>query len=190
MSRLTLFIPLILVLLVGIFFYNTMERINEGDYDPQAMPSALINKPFPEFSLTSVDEEPRLLTRQDLLGQVAIVNVWATWCPSCHIEHPYLNYLAKHLNVVIYGLNYKDDSKQARRWLKNKGNPYQFNIADQEGHLGLDIGVTGAPETYVIDHRGFIRLRYQGPINGSVWQEKFAPLIEQLNREKQEFERS
>ena len=187
MKRLKLFIPLVLVVAVGLFFYTTIDRISEGDYNPQSLPSALLNKPVPVFSLPNLDDENSVLTDKDLQGKIALINVWATWCPSCHIEHPYLNYLAKNMDVVIYGLNYKDEAKKAKRWLKNKGNPYRLSIFDEKGRLGLDLGVTGAPETYVVDHRGFIRMRHQGPMSGVVWRQKFAPLIEQLQREQQEF---
>ena len=184
MPRINLFIPLIIFMLVGSFFYSTMGRISEGDYNPQALPSALLNKPLPSFNLPKLLGEGERVSNQDLLGEIALINVWATWCPSCHIEHPYLNHLANKLNVVIYGVNYKDDEKLAQRWLKNKGNPYRLNIVDIDGKLGLDLGVTGAPETYVIDHRGFVRMRHQGPISGAVWQQKFVPLLEVLEQEK------
>ncbi|MGK0442217.1 MAG: cytochrome c biogenesis protein CcmG/thiol:disulfide interchange protein DsbE [Pseudohongiellaceae bacterium] len=188
MPRINLFIPLILFMLVGSFFYSTMGRISDGEYDPQALPSALLNKQLPQFSLPKLSDENQLVTNQDLIGEIALINVWATWCPSCHIEHPYLNHLAKKLGVVIYGISYKDDNKQALRWLKNKGNPYRFNIVDSEGYLGVDFGVTGAPETYLIDHRGFVRMRHQGPMSGSVWLQKFLPLIEQLEQEQANFD--
>ncbi|MCR8921697.1 DsbE family thiol:disulfide interchange protein [Dasania sp. GY-MA-18] len=184
MTRFKLFIPLIIFMLVGAFFYSTMGRISEGDYDPQALPSALLNKPLPHFALPKLENDQHLVQPKDLLGEIALINVWATWCPSCHIEHPYLNHLAKKLDVVIYGVNYKDENKEALRWLKNKGNPYRFNIVDAQGKLGLDLGVTGAPETYVIDHRGFVRMRHQGPMSGAVWTQKFLPLIERLQQEQ------
>ncbi|MBL4827264.1 MAG: DsbE family thiol:disulfide interchange protein [Spongiibacteraceae bacterium] len=184
MQRLKLFLPLIGFMLVAIFFYSTVKRIDQGKYDPQALPSALINKPFPAFSLPRLAQAGQLISHKDLLGSISLVNVWATWCPSCHIEHPYLNYLASQKGVKIVGLNYKDDAQKALRWLESKGNPYQLSIFDQKGSLGLDMGVTGAPETYVIDHRGFVRMRYQGPLSEAVWQEKFQPLFEQLQREQ------
>ena len=190
MNRLKLFIPLILFALVGGFFYLTIERIGEGDYNPQNMPSALINKPFPQFSLSKLEAGEQLVSREQLLGRIALVNVWATWCPSCHIEHSYLEQLADEKGVVIFGVNYKDQRPAAMVWLQQKGNPYRFNIFDPDGKLGLDMGVTGAPETYVIDHRGFVRLRYQGPLNERVWQEKFQGLIEQLEREQAEYQGS
>lgn len=185
MKRLVLFIPLIIVLFVGLFFYSTMERISEGEFDPQAMPSALLNKPLPAFELPDLLQDEAVIGDKDLLGEIALINVWATWCPSCHIEHPYLNYLSERLGVKLIGINYKDDAKLAKRWLKNKGNPYALSIFDQDGKLGLDLGVTGAPETYVIDHRGFVRYRYQGPMSGTVWREKFLPVIEALQLEQQ-----
>lgn len=183
MGRLKLFIPLAVFAIVVGFFYSTIDKISEGEYSPQALPSALINKPVPSFNLPTVEDAQRRVTDQQLLGSIALINVWATWCPSCHVEHGYLNYL-KQQGVVIFGINYKDDAGAAKQWLATKGNPYQINIFDQQGRLGLDMGVTGAPETYVIDHRGFVRMRYQGPLDETIWQQKFIPLIEQLNREQ------
>lgn len=184
MGRLKLFIPLAVFAVVVAFFYSTIDRISDGEYSPQDLPSALVNKPVPRFDLPSVENLDERVTDQHLLGSIALINVWATWCPSCHVEHGYLNYL-KQQGVVIFGINYKDDRTAAIQWLTSKGDPYHRNIFDQQGRLGLDMGVTGAPETYVIDHRGFVRMRYQGPLDENVWQQKFMPLIEQLKREQQ-----
>lgn len=184
MQRFKLFFPLMGFVVVALFFYVMVNRIDEGEYDPQTLPSALVNKPFPAFKLAQLEQPGRGLQQSDLLGQIALVNVWATWCPSCHVEHGYLNYLATERGITIYGVNYKDKAAAARRWLEEKGNPYRFNIFDPEGRLGLDMGVTGAPETYVIDHRGFVRMRFQGPVNETVWQQKFRPLLEQLQAEQ------
>lgn len=186
MGRLKLFLPLLIFLLVVGFFYLMVTRIGDGEYNPQSLPSALLNKPLPSFNLPHLEQFERNVSQADMLGEIALVNVWATWCPSCHVEHTFLNQLASERGIVIFGVNYKDDAQQALRWLEQKGNPYRFNIFDKQGRLGLDLGVTGAPETYVIDHRGFVRLRYQGPLNEQVWQEKFAPLYQQLRREQQE----
>lgn len=183
MGRLKLFIPLLVFAIVVGFFYSTIDKISEGEYSPQALPSALINKPVPSFNLPTVEDINKRVTDQHLLGSIALINVWATWCPSCHVEHGYLNYL-KQQGVVIFGINYKDDATAAKQWLSSKGDPYQINILDKEGRLGLDMGVTGAPETYLIDHRGFVRMRYQGPLDESVWQQKFLPLIEKLQLEQ------
>jgi cytochrome c biogenesis protein CcmG/thiol:disulfide interchange protein DsbE len=185
MQRFKLFLPLIAFIIVAFFFYTMVNRIGSGDYNPQELPSALLNKSFPVFALAKLEQLDTMVTHADLLGEVALINVWATWCPSCHVEHGYLNYLSSEMGVTIYGVNYKDEATAAQRWLVEKGSPYRFNIFDPEGRLGLDMGVTGAPETYVIDHRGFVRMRYQGPLNESIWQEKFKPLMEQLQRERQ-----
>jgi len=189
MGRLKLFIPLIICIAIGLFFYQTMVRIDKGEFDPQALPSALLNKPFPRFELVTVENPTQAVSEKALLGEIALVNVWGTWCPSCHIEHPFLNLLAAR-GVVIFGVNYKDEMLAAQRWLDEKGNPYKFNLFDINGKLGLDLGVTGAPETYVIDHRGFVRLRYQGPMNQRIWDEKFAPLFETLKQERLKFSKA
>ena len=184
MQRLKLFLPLIAFAAIAIFFYTMVSRIDQGEYNPQDLPSALINKPFPSFSLAKLEDLTVSLQQKDLLGSITLVNVWATWCPSCHVEHGYLNYLFSEKDMIIVGVNYKDKAPAAQRWLQTKGNPYRFNIFDPDGILGLDLGVTGAPETYVLDHRGFVRFRYQGPLNEMVWQDKFQALIEQLQQEQ------
>lgn len=184
MQRLKLFLPLIVFAIIAIFFYTMVSRIDQGKYNPQDLPSALINKPFPSFGLPKLEDLTVSLQQKDLLGRITLVNVWATWCPSCHVEHGYLNYLASEKDIAIVGVNYKDKAPAAQRWLQTKGNPYRFNIFDPDGVLGLDLGVTGAPETYVVDHRGFIRFRYQGPLNEVVWQGKFRALMEQLQQEQ------
>ena len=184
MGRFKLFIPLLVFAVVVGFFYSTIDKISEGEYNPQTLPSALVNKPVPNFDLPRVEDLAQRVTNKHLLGSIALINVWATWCPSCHVEHGYLNYL-KQQGVVIFGINYKDDRAAANQWLSSKGDPYQINIFDEQGKLGLDMGVTGAPETYLIDHRGFVRMRFQGPVDEHVWQQKFVPLIDQLKREQQ-----
>lgn len=184
MKRLKLFLPLLLFMVIALLFYVMVSRIDQGEYNPQELPSALLNKPFPVFSLPHLEQLDDMLNQQHLLGEIALINVWATWCPSCHIEHTYLNYLATEKGVRIFGVNYKDQANEAIVWLEKKGNPYVLNIYDSDGRLGLDMGVTGAPETYVIDHRGFVRMRFQGPLNESVWQEKFQPLMIQLQQEQ------
>jgi cytochrome c biogenesis protein CcmG/thiol:disulfide interchange protein DsbE len=183
MGRLKLFIPLAIFIVLGLFFYVMMQRISEGEYSPQTLPSVLVNKPFPAFSLPKLEQLDNTVTQAQLQGEIALINVWATWCPSCHEEHGYLNQLAQQ-GVVIFGVNYKDDVFKAQQWLQEKGNPYRLNIVDKQGRLGIDMGVTGAPETYVIDHRGFVRMRFQGPLNALVWQDKFVPLITQLKQEQ------
>lgn len=179
MARLKLFIPLFLFIALALLFFGVERQVVEGEYDPKSLPSALIGKSFPEFAL------PALLSGQTVdqnifKGKVSIVNVWATWCPTCLYEHPFLVELAARDEVSVFGINYKDDSDKARRWLADKGNPFAVNIVDTAGQLGLDLGVTGAPETFVVDQQGIVHMRYQGGLDEAIWQARFAPLIERL----------
>ncbi|OLQ26807.1 thiol:disulfide interchange protein, partial [Pseudomonas aeruginosa] len=119
------------------------------------------------------------LTEADLKGKPALVNVWGTWCPSCRVEHPELTRLAEQ-GVVIYGINYKDDNAAAIKWLNELHNPYLLSISDADGTLGLDLGVYGAPETYLIDKQGIIRHKIVGVVDQKVWREQLAPLYQQL----------
>ncbi len=161
---------------VGLFAAMALFGINN---DPRELPSALIGKPFPEFSTGSVGDPSVVITRADLLGRPALVNVWATWCVSCKVEHPVLNDLAKQ-GVLIHGVNYKDNNTDAQRWLKDFLNPYQLNISDPKGTLGLDLGVYGAPETFMIDKHGIIRHKFVGVVDKRVWREKLAPIYQDL----------
>lgn len=165
MKRLALFIPLAIFIGLSVLFYHLLQR--EG-YDPQALPSALIGKPVPSFALTDLDGNP--VSNDDLKGQVYLLNVWATWCATCRIEHPYLNALAEQ-GVRIIGLDYKDDTVKAVNWLKQLGNPYALVIEDKVGKLGLDLGVTGAPETYLVDKQGIIRYKHIGVVDQNLWQQ-------------------
>lgn len=176
-ARLRLFLPLLIFVLLASLFFVVQKRIQLGQYDPAALPSALLDRPLPAFDLPAL--EGGRLTALDWNGEVALVNVWATWCPSCHVEHPYLMTLRER-GVVIHGVNYKDEDALALEWLERRGNPYRSVVVDRDGRLGLDLGVTGAPETYVIDQEGSVRLRYQGPLDEYVWQEHFQPLLERL----------
>jgi len=171
--RLKLFIPLILFVVLALFLFRGLEL------DPRELPSALIDRPLPEFSLPGLGRQ-ELLSRQDVIGQVGLLNVWATWCVSCRVEHPYLQQLADR-GVPIYGVNYKDDDADALRWLDELGNPYRENIVDSEGTLGLDLGVYGAPETYLVDAAGVIRYRHVGVVDERVWQTILQPLYRELN---------
>lgn len=162
--RLLLFIPLVLAVGLGLFLWKGLSL------DPQEMPSAMIDKPFPEFSIASLQDPEKTLTREDLLGRPALVNVWGTWCPACKVEHPELINIAEQ-GVTIIGVNYKDERASAKNWLEQLGDPYVFNIYDEDGRLGLNLGVYGAPETYVIDADGVIKYRHAGPIDQQVWQQ-------------------
>jgi cytochrome c biogenesis protein CcmG/thiol:disulfide interchange protein DsbE len=179
MSRFKLFLPLIVFVLLAGLFYFVQNNIKQGSYDPQAMPSALVGQPLPDFKLPLLipTENSTTASLSDLPKGWLLVNVWATWCPSCHYEHAYLNQLAARNIVKIIGVDYKDDNVAAQKWLQDKGNPYALVVADQQGHLGLDLGVTGAPENFLVDPQGVVRLRWQGPLDEQVWQAQFAPLI-------------
>ncbi|AYC32564.1 DsbE family thiol:disulfide interchange protein [Pseudomonas cavernae] len=172
MKRLVLLIPLLIFLGVALFLYRGLFL------DPAELPSALIGKPVPAFSLPAVQGE-QTLTQADLLGKPALLNVWATWCIACRVEHPMLNKLAEQ-GVRIHGINYKDDNAAAQKWLQEFHNPYQLNINDAQGSLGLDLGVYGAPETFLIDAKGVIRHKFVGVIDQTVWREQLAPLYQQL----------
>lgn len=174
-SRLKLFLPL------GLFALLAMLLFRGLSLDPQALPSALIDKAVPVFSLPSLEGD-EILSREDLLGRPLLLNVWATWCISCRVEHPYLQRLAD-AGVMIVGLNYKDDSGAARTWLANLGDPYTLNIVDAAGTLGLDLGVYGAPETYFVDATGVVRYRHVGVIDERIWTTRLAPIYAALGGE-------
>ncbi len=174
MSKKKQFIPLIMFLGLCLMLYVGLFRERSDE-----LPSALLDKPLPSFNLSTVEDPKRIVTEKDLQGDVALINVWATWCPSCRAEHPYLMKLADE-GVLIYGIDYKDDQEEARLWLKNLGNPYQFNINDQIGKLGIDLGVYGAPETYLIDHKGIIRYKHVGVVDDNVWKQDIKPLYDKL----------
>lgn len=178
MKRLVLLLPLLLFLGIALFLYRGLFL------NPSALPSVLIGKPFPAFALPSVLEPGKTISQADLLGRPALVNVWATWCPSCRAEHPLLNKLAAS-GVTIHGINYKDQREPAQKWLRELHNPYQLNIEDGAGTLGLDLGVTGAPETFFIDAKGIIRDKYVGVIDEQVWRTKLAPVYQRLLDEVQ-----
>ncbi|PHR67432.1 DsbE family thiol:disulfide interchange protein [Alcanivorax sp.] len=163
------FLPLVGFVLLAVLLASGLGR------DPQELPSALVGKPAPSFSLPSLLTE-ETYTEESLKGRWQLLNVWATWCPTCHVEHPYLLELAAR-GVAISGLNYKDELPAARQYLANLGNPFTHVIVDADGQLGLDLGVYGAPETFLINPAGEIVLRHAGDLNARVWEEKFVPLL-------------
>jgi len=178
------FLPLILVIALGVVLYRGLSL------NPQDMPSALVGKTLPDFSLVTLKDANRTVTKDDLVGDIVLLNVWATWCPTCKYEHPYLLELANNPQlkpyVKLYGINYKDERLPAQEWLEHYEDPYHFSIFDEQGTLGLDLGVFGAPETFVVDHHGIIRKRFAGAIDTRVWRKEFEPLIKQLISEKQQ----
>jgi len=171
-KRLALFLPLLGFIVLAIFLMRGLTL------DPKEMPSALLNKPFPVFSLPSLIKTTPL-TEKNLHGQKILVNVWATWCITCHVEHPFLVRLASK-NIPIYGISYKDNNSAAKEWLKEKGNPYRDIIVDADGKLGIDLGVFGAPETYFVDSSGVIRYKHVGDLNEQNWQDELGAVWEKL----------
>ena len=150
--------------------------------NPREVPSPLIGKPAPAFQLSQLHEQGKVLGKQDMLGQVWLLNVWASWCVSCREEHPVLVELAKRNVVPIYGLNYKDTRNEALGWLRQFGNPYTMSIVDADGSVGINYGVYGVPETFVIDKAGFIRYKQIGPVTPEALKDKILPLVQQLQQ--------
>ena len=148
--------------------------------DPHLLPSQMVDKPFPTFKLHELKDPQRILTRDDIKGEVALVNVWATWCPNCVMENPEMLRISQKEGIPIYGIDYNDESGQAIEWLKQNGDPYRFNIVDDQGTLGIDLGVYGAPETFVVDHNGVIQHRHVGPVTREVYEDELLPIIKHL----------
>ncbi|ABI59880.1 MULTISPECIES: DsbE family thiol:disulfide interchange protein [Nitrosomonas] len=148
--------------------------------NPRQVPSPLIDKPAPIFHLQQLYDSSKTLSSEDNLGKVWMLNVWASWCVACRDEHPVLVELSKLGIVPIYGLNYKDQRDTAMQWLRQYGNPYETSIVDADGKVGIDYGVYGVPETYVIDKQGIIRYKHIGPVTVESLKDKILPLIKEL----------
>ncbi len=181
MNRKVLFIPLIIFLGLVAIFMTQLVRNADGD-DPTKLESVLVGKPVPEFRLEDLVEPGKLYDQAIFHGEPLLLNVWATWCPTCYAEHQYLNELAEQ-GVKIIGLDYKDQRDKAVQWLNQLGNPYLISLFDGDGMLGLDLGVYGAPETFLIDANGIIRYRHVGDVNPTNWQQTLAPIYQQLLQE-------
>jgi cytochrome c biogenesis protein CcmG/thiol:disulfide interchange protein DsbE len=174
-SRASLFVPLGIFVLIVLLGYLGF-RLD----DPHRLPSALLDKPFPEFSATVLNEPERQVTRADLLGSPVLVNVWATWCPTCKAEHEELMRIDARTDLRLVGVSYKDDRAKALRWLADFGDPYEFVMEDRDGMLGVELGVYGAPESFLLDADGRIIYKCVGEINPRVWRQEIAPLLERL----------
>lgn len=175
---LLLALPLLLVIALGYFLYQGLKL------QPDVLDSALEGQPLPDFHLENLMRPQHYIQREDLLGEILILNVWATWCPACRYEHSFLMQLAREKQWPLIGLNYRDpDREQVLAALSTQGNPFDKIIIDREGTMGIDLGVYGAPETFLIDQNGIIRLRHAGILNQAVWATKFLPLIRQLQEQ-------
>lgn len=148
--------------------------------DPALVPSPLIGRPAPEFTLPRLDDPAKTLSRGDLLGKTSLVNVWGTWCSGCRQEHDALLALARDSGIPIYGINWKDDQQLAREWLATLGNPYVAVGVDQDGRTAIDWGVYGAPETFLIGPDGTVLYKHIAPITLDVWREQFLPRMAEV----------
>ncbi|MDX2412491.1 MAG: DsbE family thiol:disulfide interchange protein [Woeseiaceae bacterium] len=165
-------IPLVIFALLIAVFVVGLGR------DPSQLPSPLLEKPAPQFDLPSLLDPEQRVTTQDFKGGVALVNVWATWCAGCRQEHNFLLQLAEADVLPIYGLNWRDTGPEARRWIQQLGDPYVATAYDQDGRVGIDWGVYGAPETFLIAADGTILYKQLGPLSWVLWEENFVPLLE------------
>jgi cytochrome c biogenesis protein CcmG/thiol:disulfide interchange protein DsbE len=169
--------PLIFFLIISVLLYCSLSL------HPTFIPSPLINKPAPAFELPDLLNPSKTVTNKDFLGHVTLLNVWATWCAACATEQPFLLRLAKQAHIIFYGLDYKDNPADAKKWLKIYGNPYQRIAEDQAGNVAIDWGVYGTPETYIIDKKGIVRYKHIAGITHNVWQTELQPLVDKLNSE-------
>lgn len=172
MRRFTL--PLIVLALLGGLLSLSLQR------QPRLLPSPLIDRPLPAFSLPSLAHAGQTIDHHSLAGRVVVLNVWASWCGACRDEHPVLMDLARRHTTPVLGLNYKDTPDAARSWLARHGNPYVDSAVDASGRVGIDLGVYGVPETFVIDRAGRVRLKHVGPLTPQVVRDQIEPLLKTL----------
>ena len=167
---LALFVVLVAFLIVGL------------GLNPREVPSPLVGKPAPDFKLARLHQPERTLGPADLKGQVWLLNVWASWCVSCRVEHPLLVELSKAKLLPLVGLNYKDKPDEGIAWLAQHGNPYDVSVVDRDGRVGIDWGVYGVPETFVVDKAGVIRYKHIGPVDAAAIEKKILPLVRELQK--------
>ena len=169
-------VPLGIFVVLVIFLAIGLQR------NPQEIPSPFIGKPAPAFTLTQLENANKNFSPQDMQGKVWLLNVWASWCAPCRAELPELLEFSKQGVAPLVGLNYTDVREDGNKWLSQFGNPYQLSVFDGDGRVGIDYGVYGVPETFIIDKQGVIRMKHVGPVTADVIKEKFLPLIKELNR--------
>lgn len=169
-------LPLVLFAALVVFLWKGLSL------KPREIPSPLVDKPVPQFLLPQLHAPDKKLSANDLKGQVWLLNVWASWCVSCRVEHPLLVQLEKSGLVPIYGLNWKDPHNDAVAWLNKFGDPYKASLADIDGRVAIDFGVYGAPETFVIDKQGIIRHKHVGPLSAESMRDTILPLVEKLKK--------
>ena len=170
------FLPVTLFIIVALLLLRGLHL------DPRKIPSVLIDHTVPNFSLATLTHDDQQFSQDEFIGKVSLLNVWASWCPSCLSEHQVLLDIAKSGKVVVYGMDYKDDPNDAKRWLKEHGNPFRKVAYDGEGDVAIDWGVYGTPETFIIDKEGVICYKHIGAITRLAWKNKLLPLIENLKK--------
>jgi cytochrome c biogenesis protein CcmG/thiol:disulfide interchange protein DsbE len=175
MKSLKFLIPLALFLVLAGFLAAGLNL------NPREVPSPLIGKPAPPFTLSRLDAPAQMVSRDELLGKVWVLNVWASWCAPCREEHPLLVEFARSKRVPLYGLNYKDSRPAAAGFLRQLGNPYEASLFDADGRVGIDYGVYGVPETFVIDRQGVVRFKHTGPLTPEAIRDRIEPLLKALN---------
>lgn len=169
--RLKFLLPIAAFIALVVVFYNGLYE------DPTLVPSPFIGKPAPAFELPTLHDPSATISESVFSGQVSLFNVWASWCPGCAQEHALLSKLASEEGLPIYGLNWKDERSAALKWLQRLGNPYTAVAFDRENIVGIDWGVYGAPETFLIDSNGIIQYKLIGPMTPDIWQKEFLPRI-------------
>jgi cytochrome c biogenesis protein CcmG/thiol:disulfide interchange protein DsbE len=175
MKSLRFLIPLALFALLVAFLWRGLAL------DPREVPSPLIGKPAPAYALTRLDDAQQTIRRDDMLGKVWMLNVWASWCVACREEHPTLVAFARKKVVPLLGLNYKDKRDDGLQWLQRFGDPYDASLFDANGRVGIDFGVYGVPETFVIDKQGMVRFKQIGPLTPEIIQTRIEPLLKELH---------
>lgn len=174
-QRYKLFVPVaVFLILSGLFFFGLTR-------DPNVVPSALVDRPLPEFTQPSLYPEEGEFTKAQFLGNILIVNIWGSWCPPCHLEHPFFLEISEtEDDITMVGISYDYSMEEDRLFLEERGNPFDFNVVDFDGSLRIDLGVTGAPETFLVDQNGMILHRHIGAIDSIIWKDTFVPLLEQI----------
>ncbi|SFV88271.1 Cytochrome c-type biogenesis protein CcmG/DsbE, thiol:disulfide oxidoreductase [hydrothermal vent metagenome] len=170
------FLPLAVFVVLAWFLYDGLGR------DTKKIPSPLIGKTFPSLEMEDFQTGDKFQLKNRLKDKVSLVNVWASWCVTCRAEHKMLKYIAKNSSLQMVGVNYKDTKKEGERFLRILGNPYDFIVFDEQGKLGLELGVYATPETFIVDKKGVIQFKQIGEITSQIWQQEMLPLINKLQK--------
>jgi cytochrome c biogenesis protein CcmG/thiol:disulfide interchange protein DsbE len=172
------FIPLILFICVSFFLWRGLS------VDPHTLPSPFINKSLPDFALPELIQPEKIFHSRELRGHVTLLNIFASWCISCRVEHPIFMNLVADKKIILYGVDYKDSRNTVLQWLKTEGNPYRKIGFDEKGNVAINLGVYGTPETFLIDKKGVIRDKYIGPVTEEVWENQLKPEVDKLEKQK------